>query len=94
MLNELCEIKKSRLKEIDNFRSEIEQDMSMMASVVSRLKLANRKSDVCDTMREASILKLRFNELINDEFKEFRLTEHLEYHPLFNSYLACQIMTS
>jgi hypothetical protein len=69
LLNELDEIKKNRIKEIDNVHENVKQFKSMVESLKNYLKQIQSKGTASDVVREANGLKARLNDLMNDESK-------------------------
>lgn len=64
LLNELCEVRKSRMKAVDSLCNEIKQHTSMMESFKNRVNLVMQKENACDVVRQADNLKLRFDGLV------------------------------
>jgi DNA repair exonuclease SbcCD ATPase subunit len=67
LLDELSEIQKNRVKEIDTVHGEIEQYTSMLDSFKTYLEEITAKGTACDIVGEANCLRAKLKDLLDVE---------------------------
>ena len=72
LLDELSEIRRKKVKEMETVREEIEQHSVVVGSLKIYLEQVKVKDTASDSIREANGLKTRSDELMNVEAKHLR----------------------